>query len=151
MKETKHVRIIDSTFQNFNENGETKAMIGGIFEVKDIDYQDEELSVYTDKEKSDYWFFNFSDVQEVCIEAVVDGYVLGVGDIVYDKPIIGFYMYDGEINVRSGTIERTCTFDLSEIERNEITPLYKTTIKIGEKLYNKSEVDTALANLKEIK
>ena len=147
MKETKHVRILNT----INIPDREKAMLGGIFEVRAIDYSSKLLTVYTDKEKTDFWHFNFSDVQEVCLEAVVDGYVLGVGDIVYDKPIIGFYMYDSEINVRSGTIERTCTFDLSNIELEEITPLYKPTIKIGEKLYNKSEVDTALANLKEIK
>ena len=151
MKEKKHVRIIDSTYTIGNGKSEAEAMIGGIFEVGVIDYEDGRFMVYTDKEKKDFWHFNFSDVQEVCLEAVVEGYVLGVGDIVYGKPIIGFYMYDGEINVRSGTIERTCTFDLSNIELEEITPLYKPTIKIGEKLYNKSEVDTALANLKEIK
>jgi len=151
MKETKHVRIIDSTFQNFNENGETKAMIGGIFEVKDIDYQDEELSVYTDKEKSDYWFFNFSDVQEVCLEAVVGGYVLGVGDLLCDRPILRFNRYSNYVIAHSGTDEETFSCDLLKTKPIDITPLYKPTIKIGEKLYNKSEVDKALANLKEIK
>ena len=158
MKETKHVRIIDSTFTTDDEYWQTKKMIGDIFEVKFINYLDKLFTVYTDKEKSDYWFFNFSDVQEVCIEAVVDGYVLGVGDLIDNgidnKPILSFHVYDGNIKVDSGTRERTYTRSLSKIEYEDITPLYKPkveTIKIGEKLYNKSEVDKALANLKEIK
>jgi len=152
MKETKYVRIIGTTL---NPNDVTKAMIGGIFEVKDIEYEDKEFSVYTDKEKSDYWFFNFSDVQEVCLEAVVDGYVLGVGDMIdiYDEPILGFCVADNDTYVRCGTKEKTYQHYLSDIEFRDITTLYNSTaiIKIGEKLYNKSEVDTALANLKEIK
>ena len=148
MKETKHVRILDSTL---NPTDTTKAMIGGIFEVKKISYDDGTVSIYTNKEKSNNYWFDFSDVQEVYLEAVVDGYVLGVGDIHCDEPIIGFHIHSGEVKVRGGTEKCTYTFDFSDIERNEITPLYKTTIKIGEKLYNKSEVDKALANLKEIK
>ena len=148
MKETKHVRIIDNTF---TDNSETKAMIGGIFEVKEIDYSDETFGVHTDKEKEEYLYFYFSDVQEVCLEAVVDGYVLGVGDMIENKPILGIYIFDGDICVRYGNKFDTSVHELSNILYKNITPLYKTTIKIGEKLYNKSEVDKALANLKEIK
>ena len=154
MKEKKHVRIIDSTYTIGNGKSEAEAMIGGMFEVGVIDYEDGRFMVYTDKEKKDFWHFNFSDVQEVCIEAVVDGYVLGVGDLLCDRPILRFHIHSGEVKVRGGTEKCTYTFDLSDVERNEITPLYNPTaetIKIGEKLYNKSEVDTALANLKEIK
>jgi len=151
MKETQYVRILDNTL---NPTDSTKKMIGDIFEVKYMDYEDASMSVYTNKIKTNTLWFKFSDVQEVCLEAVVDGYVLGVGDIHCDEPIIGFHIHSGEVKVRGGTEKCTYTFDLSDVERNEITPLYNPTaetIKIGEKLYNKSEVDTALANLKEIK
>ena len=148
MKEKKHVRIIDSTL---NPTDTTKAMIGKIFEVKDIHYDGKEFVVYSEGKKYGCYYFNFSDVQEVCLEAVVDGYVLGVGDKVSDEPIIGFCITDNDKYIRCGTKELTYKHYLSFIELEHITPLYKTTIKIGEKLYNKSEVDTALANLKEIK
>jgi len=150
MKEKKHVRIIDSTYY---PKDKTIALIGGIFEVDSIDYLDKLFTVYFDKEKTDFFHFNFSDVQEVCLEAVVDGYVLGVGDLLYDKPILSFYICDNKVKVRSGTIGNTDTDYLHNTLLRDITPLYKptATIKIGEKLYNKSEVDTALANLKEIK
>ena len=153
MKETKHVRIIDSTFSIYNGKNETESMIGDIYEVKNINYKDKKLSVYSDKEKTDYWFFNFSDVQEVCLEAVVDGYVLGVGDLLCDRPILRFNRYSNYVIAYSGTDEETFSCDLLKTKPIDITPLYKptATIKIGEKLYNKSEVDKALANLKEIK
>ena len=151
MKNTQHVRILSSTYR---PNEKTKVMIGGIFEVRAIDYSDKTFGVYVDKENTDWLWFNFSDVQEVCLEAVVDGYVLGVGDLIKGKPILGFYVYDSSISIRCGTKDDTCTHYIHNTKLKDITPLYKPTvetIKIGEKLYNKSEVDTALANLKEIK
>ena len=156
MKEIQHVRIIDSTYTtDYGTEAEAivEAMIGGIYEVRNVDYVNKTFGVYEDKEKSDWWNFNISDVQEVCLEAVVDRYVLGVGDIIEGKAIFGFYVHGCNVVVRSGTNENTYIHYLCNIKLKNITPLYNPpveTIKIGEKTYNKSEVERALANLKEI-
>jgi len=157
MKKTQHVRIIDSLYTTVYGVGAesiVEAMIGGIFEVRDVDYFGKTFGVYEDKEKSDWRNFEFSDVQEVCLDAVVDGYVLGVGDIIEGKAIFGFYVHDGNVMVSSGTNEDTYIYHLCNVRLKDITPLYNPpaeTIKIGEKFYDKSEVEKALASLKEIK
>jgi hypothetical protein len=150
MKQTKHVRIINSTY---NSNDMKKSMIGDICEVAKIDFKDRTVGVWN-KDKTDYFFFNFDDVQEVCLEAVVEGYVLGVGDKYLNKTIIGFYKYDRIIRIILGADEDTYLIDSDSVSKSGIIPLYKSpkeTIKIGERLYDKTEVEKALATLKEIK
>lgn len=61
-------------------SSETKTMIGGEFTVSTIDYEDEIVSLYT-KGKSNFWTFNFSDVQELT-PLSFNGKRIAIGDEV---------------------------------------------------------------------
>ena len=137
-KTKQFVRVIDSTY---DPSEETKEMIGDVCEVKRWDYDCNQVSVYT-KDKSDYLWFNTSDLQRVWQHdgkflddgkfLEKDGYIIGEGDIiddewvVYDAYISGktiWYIRVNKINDEGITTE----FILSE--NFKITPEYQKESK----------------------
>ena len=65
------VRVLDSAF---NPNEETKSMIGDVFEVHSVHYDDVKFWVWN-KDKSYSYPFNKSDLQISYPEFVIDGHV----------------------------------------------------------------------------
>ncbi len=80
-RDKEYVRILDSTH---SESYEAKEMIGGVYEVRNRDYNENMLVVWN-KDKSDFWHFNKSDTQICYPDFVIDGHVLGNGDVVEDE------------------------------------------------------------------
>ncbi len=80
-RDKEFVRILDSTH---SKSDEAKEMIGGVYEVRNRDY-DENVLVVWNKYKSDFWHFNKSETQIVYPDFVIDGHVLGNGDVVKDE------------------------------------------------------------------
>lgn len=70
-------RVIDSTY---NPNELTKEMIGVEFEIMAQHYEDNKISLYN-IDKSDYWNFNTSDLQELTPLKFKDRFI-GIGDWV---------------------------------------------------------------------
>jgi hypothetical protein len=96
---SEHVRVISSNCAH-QPTKAIKKMIGGEFEVCSIHFDNKAIGVYT-KDKSDYWYFNFSDV--VFLTGVVfNGNRIGVGDEVETKDgikaiVTGQYVNDEQI------------------------------------------------------
>jgi len=153
MKNTKHVRIIDSTL---NKDKNAKSMIGKIFEVKDIDYKDKTLSIEEKDYDGYHIWFNFSDVQECFPDFIKDGYVVGVGDKVNNNlTVIGSRKVDGRFVIDTYFKDNENDNYYYDINGTHIiTPLYnltpKETIKLFGKEYPKHEVEQALSNIKAI-
>ena len=88
-KQTKRYRVLESTY---NPCEKTRAMIGGIFEEK-TSFSDDKTIALWNKDKSDYGYFNPSDVQELT-NVIVDGYEIGIGDVVIDMRAERYEVYD---------------------------------------------------------
>jgi hypothetical protein len=90
----KFVRIVDSTFSSLKG---AREMIGGEFEVRSEYHEDNILNIWN-KDKSDSWMFNRSDV--VFLTPVkFNGKRIGIGDEVkwcgsWNK-VYGYHWYDG--------------------------------------------------------
>ncbi len=80
-RDKEFVRILDNTYSSTDA---TKAMIGDVYEVHTKYYHDDTLTVYN-KDKSNYWYFNKSDTQICYPDFVIDGHVLGNGDVIENK------------------------------------------------------------------
>lgn len=137
-RDKEYVRILDSTH---SESYEAKEMIGGVYEVRNRDYNENMLVVWN-KDKSDFWHFNKSDTQICYPDFVIDGHVLGNGDVVKndnDKLLtvfdiawasdglnIKFYYKNGESDVYSYNIEQLKYFTLHSTvypRKEEVTEL----------------------------
>jgi hypothetical protein len=100
----KEYRVIDSTYC---PDEEKKAMIGGIFECRDIDFKHNLVGLYTQDKSRRHWF-KMSDVQEVYPMAFW-GQRLGFGTILVNNDetyqVIGCEYNNYEYSVRAVLIE----------------------------------------------
>ena len=130
-----------------------KEMIGQELDVKHIDLQNNNVAVCT-KDKSDYWYFNLSDVRFLT-PAKFEGNSIAIGDYVEGMDgikgiVTGFFDYDGETRI----VVETKEYGRWIVSEDEITDHDMTirteTIEINGKKYNKEEVESKLSELKEI-
>lgn len=145
-------RVLDSTGNI--------AWIGLDLKERVFDRSDNKVSLYAvDKDNSSIslWFYR-SDLQPLT-PVQYKGRYIGEGDIVkygnYWYEVFGWTVYDGEAVLRCA-----CNGDYGETETikgrviEDIRPLYPQkdteTIKIGNNVYNKQEVEEALANVKSL-
>ena len=118
------VRVMDNTYQEHKEG--TKKMIGFNFEVRYPD-SDGRIAVYT-KDKSDYWFFNKSDLQPLTPIEYKERLV-GEGDMVlYNgkwNEVYGYKWYKNKFMLDTAVekdYSNYCGITVEEIE--DIRPLY---------------------------
>ena len=131
-----------------------KEMIGQELDVKHIDLQNNNVAVCT-KDKSDYWYFNLSDVRFLT-PAKFKGNSIAIGDYVErldgNKGIVtGFYEYGGENKIVLETKENGNWIVSEETITDHDMTIRTGTIEINGKKYNKEEVESKLSELKEIK
>ena len=117
------VKVIDSTH---TPNDRTKAMIGGIYEVKVTDNSFNIRYVW-DKDKMNYWDFNESDLQ-VMTPLSFKGERIGIGDMVNGGIVYDCVWYDGVYcltvaNNNKEGFERGCHI-VSDFAINRHTPLH---------------------------
>ena len=151
MKEKKYVKVIDSTY-TYTE--ESRSLIGDVCEVADICYNDSTTCVYT-KDKSDYWRFNFSDVQEVT-GMKFNGQDICVGDeVMWNeiwRTVLGYFVWCEKLKIRTGTNKDTVIISEKEIAAHRPLYLQKVdTIEIAGRKFNKKEFEEATKGLKEVK
>jgi len=120
----KYVRVIDSTY---NPNKETKEMVGGEFEVRVEWYSDKTVAVWN-KDKSDSWGFNRSDVQFLT-PVEYKGKRVAIGDeVLYCEEwckVYGYFWYDGywKLNtVQNNDFENKCYYLRAEDIQDHRTP-----------------------------
>lgn len=128
------------------DNKEMNEMVGGIFEQYSFHDYHKTVSLYN-KDKSNYWTFNLSDLQQVYGQEVngkvkyfeKDGYAIGVGDtVVVDSDeyiVFEFDIYGGEVMIRAFNKEKepfqnTNTFNLDEIDK--VIPLQSQPLPMTE-------------------
>lgn len=154
-KQKVFVKVLSSTF---NLNQHVKGLIGKILEVRIVDYDDDTVQVW-DEDKN-YYYFNFSDVQEMT-PCYFKGERIGIGDtVVWDgeEPIVYDYHWeDGrwvldmveDMNYQNGC------YSLSESRITSHTPLFPTvkkeTLNLAGKIYYKEDIERALKDVKEVK
>jgi len=133
--ETNYVRVIGNTRSPSNE--EINEMIGQELEVRESYYEEDKICVWN-KDKSDYDYFNKSDVRFLTPamfkgkHIAIDDEVLGGGDW---RKVFGFFICDNEIRVLAGTPENTIYFSESSIKDHRTNTETKMTIaQIEEKL-----------------
>lgn len=120
----KYVRVIDSTYIPTKK---TKEMVGGEFEVRIEWYSDNTVGVW-DKDKSDWWIFNRSDVQFLT-PVEYKGKKIAIGDEVLFasiwRKVYGYHWYNDEweLNVvSSNNFEYMCTHLYAEEIQDHRTP-----------------------------
>ncbi len=153
-KQKLFVRVLDSTY---SIDEEAKSVIGQVCEVRQNNYNDSIMSVY-ELDKTDYHWFNYSDLQIVFPECVNDGHVIGVGDVVirYDRFVV-YDAYQGDRNwvlLTHKKNDENDTYPFVLDERFKVEPLYKSnieTLEIGGRKYSKKDVENALKDIKEVK
>lgn len=120
-------KVIDSTY---GATTSTKAMIGGVYERHSLrDY--EEVIALWNKDKTMYYRFNLSDVQELVPRVTFDGNPICIGDTVtangIERVVYGYSFFDGKVyiaTVQNNDYEIGCgDYELKSIESH--TPLYK--------------------------
>jgi len=134
--ETNYVRVIGNT-RNPNI-AEMNKMVGQELEVQLSSYEDNEISVWNE-DKSNYYYFKKSGVRFLT-PAMFNGNHVAIDDEVLIsggwKKVIGFYIYDNQIRLLTGTLESTSYWDESEITdyRTETLETKMTIKQIEEKL-----------------
>ncbi len=124
-EQKKEVRILSS---NNAPNDTTREMIGGVFEVRTKNYEDETMTVW-DKDKTVSWHFNFSDTQPL-IPLSHNRVRIGIGDEVRYcgnwHEVHGYSWYNGKwnINIAKNKDYEDCS-DLLGDEIEAHRPLYK--------------------------
>jgi hypothetical protein len=128
----KMVRVISNTANP--EISGMNDMIGGVFEVNTDYYCDKTKYVYS-KDKSDYWNFKNSELQELT-PIIHNGYQIGIGDKVNDGDlwgtVHGYYWCDGRYRVlvvEDNNFEDGC-YQIFENHIAEVKPLYNPVKKI---------------------
>jgi len=121
------VRILDSTFSSDEEK-----MIGGEYEVRTEHHLNNIFTVWN-KDKSDYYYFNKSDLQELTpIEH--NGYRIGIGDWVECDDewfeVYGYHWWNDQFFLNIARVidsKPDYSSCWSRIQRNihEVKPLYK--------------------------
>jgi len=149
---TDKVRVMKDTITS--EIEKMNKMIEQELEVYEICPHDNTVCVYN-KDKSDYWYFNESDVRFLT-PAKFEGNSIAIGDYVEgeaDKGIVtGLFECDGETRIAFETEkDGTITFSEENITAHNTGLEEETTIEINGKKYNKEEVESRLLELKEIK
>lgn len=123
--------MLDSTN---HPNKNTESLIGKILEVKEVDYSHDTLEIY-EEDKSDFWVFNFSDVQVLLPkEFTVDGRRLGYGDKIDGCDILGISLNPGGkklIDIKNPKSESNFVVGVYEydLKGRSITPLKQTTLE----------------------
>lgn len=88
-------KVIDNTHSPVEQ---TKEMIGGIFEERASYNYDKTVSLYN-KNKTDFWIFNLSDLQEMT-PLEYNGVRIGIGDeIMWNgkwREVYDYIWYDGK-------------------------------------------------------
>jgi len=136
--ETNWVRVMGNT-RNPSDK-ESNEMIGQEREVYESNYYSNTICVYN-KDKSDYYYFNKSDVRFLT-PAMFNGNHIAIDDDVFVdgvwKKVLGFYMYDNKIRMLVGTLDNTIYYFESSIKDHrtgiETLETKMTIAQIEEKL-----------------
>ena len=136
--ETNWVRVMGNTKNPSNK--ESNEMIGQEREVYESNYYSNTICVYN-KDKSDYYYFNKSDVRFLT-PAMFNGNHVAIDDEVFVdgvwKKVLGFYVYDNKIRMLIKTLEFTFSrgeLSIKDHRTGTKTPETKMTIaQIEEKL-----------------
>lgn len=106
-------------------------MLGGIYEVRNINYNENNVAIWN-KDKTDFWYFKPSYLQEVT-PLTLNGYQICVGDTIEThagkRVIYEYYWYNGEYwlnTVRDNDFENGCLNCLLNQVANVI-PLHQET------------------------
>jgi hypothetical protein len=118
------VKVVGSTNNREEDDEEIDEMIGGIFEVKELDYDNQMIRVFN-KDKSDWLDFNLSDVQ-IATPVMYEGVNVCILDKVkcYGEwfEVFDFEWWQGEYRVLCD-FANTRVFSESEI--HALDQLYK--------------------------
>ena len=137
--ETNFVRVIgNATSPNIKKMNE---MVGQEYEVSTSDYDDDTICVWN-KDKSDSWYFNKKDVRFLTAGMHNKRSIAIDDDVLVDdewQKVCGFYVFDKEVKMLTGTPEDTMFYDMLEIKdhRTGAPSLSGTqvTVTIGGKDY----------------
>lgn len=147
-------RVLDSTYDVAHKD-EYKEIIGQ--DLKEFKINHLEKRVHLEKGNTLY-HFNRSDLQPLTPVQYKGRYV-GVGDEVRFSgawyEVFGWAVHKEEVCLTVALLSSyKTTYFLQEDEIQDIRPLYPQkdteTIKIGNNVYNKQEVEEALANVKSL-
>ena len=134
--ETNYVRVIGNT-RNPNI-AEMNKMVGQELEVQLSSYEDNEISVWNE-DKSNYYYFKKSGVRFLT-PAMFNGNHVAIDDEVLIsggwKKVIGFYVFDREVKLLTGTpahIQFCCMSEITDY-RTETLETKMTIAQIEEKL-----------------
>lgn len=135
-------RVLKNT-RNLKQK-EINKMIKGIFKQQAFYDNEQIVSLQKNKDKSNSWIFNLSDLQQVYGQEVngeiewleKDGYAIGVGDTVVIEGIeyiVFDFLYDEKIRVykkKNEPFQNTNYFDLRDIKK--VIPLNSQTLPMTE-------------------
>ena len=124
--ETNWVRVIGNT-RNPN-NQKMNEMIGEECEVNTSFHDNGPICIW-DKDKSDFWIFNKSDVRFL-IPAMFNEKHLAIDDEVFVqsrwKKVLWFFMYDNKVKILAGTLEDTNEYEEEDIQDHRTETLSLT-------------------------
>ena len=147
----KYAKVIASTYKT---NDTKREMIGGVFEVRIEDHEDDTLCVWT-KNKSDYGWFNLSDVQEVVLDKDDKPVKIGdecvcVGDEYNGLEIYDWYVYTGITRLLSGNKKESYNFAIGTYN-DTFKPKHPSRPTVTEMTVAQVEERLGITNLKIVK
>ena len=130
--ETNWVRVMGNTGNA--GDAPRDEMIGQECEVHQSDYKDNTICVW-DKSELGYHWFNKSDVRFLTPAKFKEKHIAIDDEVFVDgewRKVLGFYMYDNQIKLLTGTLDETVGAWQTEIKRHRTEPVPETKMTIAQ-------------------